>query len=157
MINEVRNPQANVEFDDMVWYQRVNTALDVISLGGTAVAAAGTIRTVLMLQRSTGKSMIAVLQGLNRTERSRLTEEIIRANNPGISNQEMKALIARSVFPKRYKNPEISAAVRDQLIEAVNAALGITGSATSGVVGQAMSTSPKDDLVFGLANAFETM
>jgi hypothetical protein len=157
MINEVRNPQANVEFDDNIWYQRANTALDVISLGGVAVAATSTMRTVLTLQRSTGKTMIAVLKGLNRTERKRLTEEIIRANNPGISNHEMKALIARNIFPKRYRNPEISASVRDQLIEAVNAALGVTGSATSGVINEAMSISPKDDLVFGVANAFETM
>jgi len=34
--------------------------------------------------------------------------------------------------------------------------MGVVGSATGGIVGQAISSQPKDDLLFGIVDAYET-
>jgi len=80
-----------------------------------------------------GRSILSIIHGLERHERRRLTEELIRARNPGISNGNLKALVRAGVYPVRYTNAELSAGVRHQLKDALGAAFSFTGSATGGL------------------------
>ena len=109
-------------------------ALDVISVAGAASAGFATIKTVLTMRAATGKSFMSVLKGLGRTERKRLTEEIIRVNHPGISNGALKAMVRANAYPKRYSNLQITESLKLQLKDAIGATLSFTGSATSGAV-----------------------
>lgn len=65
-------------------------------------------------------------------------------------------LISRGIFPKRYHNKEISKGVLRQLADAVNATLGIVGSATGGLIGQGMAGEDREPMLFGLADSYET-
>jgi hypothetical protein len=124
---------ANAWLDSQDWYSRTTTALDVISVAGGVAAAGATLKMVLNLRKA-GTPVKEVLNGLGRQQRKRLTEEIIRANNPGISNRVLKALVAAGKYPKRYSKLAISSSVGLQLKDAIGATLSFTGSATSGVV-----------------------
>ncbi|MDD9942008.1 MAG: hypothetical protein OXU20_13265 [Myxococcales bacterium] len=77
---------------------------------------------------------VAVLKGLSRQERKRLTEELIHAHNPGISHSALKAMVRAGAFPKRYTSLQISEGVRNQLADALGAALSFTGSGTGGLL-----------------------
>lgn len=132
VFNEANNPAQNDALDSNEWYVQTKKALDVISLLGVAASASATIKTVLVLKKET--DITKVLQGLSRAERRRLTEEIIRLNNPNISNQALKALIRSGAYPSRYSNSQISQAVILQLKDSIAALLSFTGSAMGGEV-----------------------
>lgn len=156
MWNETTHPERNDWLDDQQWYTATMTAMDGIGLAASVVSGAATIRMVQLARQGTGKSLMTVLKGLSRQERKKLTEEIIRAHNPRVSGQEMKVLISRGIFPKRYHNKEISKGILRQLTDAVNSTLGVVGSATGGIIGQAMSSEPRDDVLFGILDSYET-
>jgi hypothetical protein len=121
--------------DSEEWYSTVMTALDVISLAGVAVSGYQMIKYVKVLN-SEGQSVRTVLQGLNRTERKRLTEEIIRQNRPGVSNKMRKMLQAQGVYPIRYAADRLQRTTVSQIYDSFAALLAFTGSAGSGVVRQ---------------------
>lgn len=135
--------------------------LGTISLASIAATGAQTLKMIRILRNSTRKSALEVLKGLSRQERKRLTEELVRASNPGLSNHEIRVLIGRNILPKgvtkRMSNDAISSGVRKQLLESVNASLGIVGSATGGLMSQIGPTGKFSDLLFGVVNAYETM
>ena len=85
---EVYMPEELDILDQEVWYQRTSMALDVVSLAGAVTAGAVTIRLVLKLKGSTGKTVTSILKGLNSKERKRLAEELIRELNPGIMRKK---------------------------------------------------------------------
>jgi hypothetical protein len=121
--------------DSEEWYSTVMTALDVISLAGVAVSGYQMIKYVKVLN-SEGQSVRTVLQGLNRSERKRLTEEIIRQNRPGVSNKMRKMLQAQGVYPVRYAADRLQITTVSQIYDSFAALLAFTGSAGSGVVRQ---------------------
>lgn len=121
--------------DSEEWYSTVMIALDVISLAGVAVSGYQMIKYVKVLN-SEGQSVRTVLQGLNRTERKRLTEEIIRQNRPGVSNKMRKMLQAQGVYPIRYAADRLQRTTVSQIYDSFAALLAFTGSAGSGVVRQ---------------------
>jgi len=121
--------------DSEEWYSTVMTALDVISLAGVAVSGYQMIKYVKVLN-SEGQSVRTVLQGLNRSERKRLTEEIIRQNRPGVSNKMRKMLQAQGVYPVRYAADRLQRTTVSQIYDSFAALLAFTGSAGSGVFRQ---------------------
>lgn len=164
--NERHAPEVNDELDSQEWYRNTGYALDALSLAGAAASAATTIRMVQALRRSTGKSAVSVLRGLSRQERRRLTEEIVRTQNPGISNGQLKTMIRAGIYPNRYTGLQVSEGVRRQLMDALGAAVSFTGSATGGIVGKALpaaSATPQPAesagkrYAVGYAQAFQTM
>lgn len=157
MASETFYPAINEWLDGQDWYNATMLAMDGLSLVSAVATGAGTIRMVQMARSSTGKSLLTILKGLSRHERKRLTEEIIRVRNPGISGHELKVFVSRRLYPKRYANTEIQRGVASALLDATNAALGIVGSAVGGLVGQAVSSEPREDLLVGVVNAYETM
>lgn len=133
---EVTSPQTNDWLDSQEWFNTMSTTLDVISLGGAAVAGMTTIKMVLSLKSSTGKSITQLLKGLNRQERKRITEEAIRMKHPRISNTKLKAMVRKNMYPKRYSKLEINTSLQLQLKDAIAATLSFSGSASSGTVNQ---------------------
>lgn len=121
--------------DSNDWYAATVFALDAISLAGAATAGAATIRMVFIARSANpSRTVLDILRGLKRHERKRLTEEIIRTQNPGISNGQFKALVRAGVYPKRYTGIELGAGVRRQLTDALGAAFSFAGSASGGLV-----------------------
>lgn len=127
------NPEMNRWLDSEEWFNHTMTALDVISIAGASAAVGMTLKMALQLHKS-GTSMGQVLKGLSRQQRKSLTEDIIRAHNPGISNRALKALVASGTYPKRFGKIELSNTVRLQLKDAIGASLSFIGSASGGVV-----------------------
>ena len=132
--NEITAPAKNDSLDSEEWYRATTVALDVISLAGAAAAGAATVKAFKLLHASSLKSSKILLQGLTRAERKRLTHEIIRMNNPGVSNLTLKRLINSGVYPKRYAGTQVSKTMILRLEDAVGASMSFVGSALSGVV-----------------------
>lgn len=145
--NELESPGTNDWLDAQWWYTGLAKVLDVISLVGAASSASASLKMALTLRRTTGKTMVEVLKGLSRQERARIAEEVIRIENPGISNSALKTLMRAGVYPKRFTGLQVSHAVRTQLKDALGAALTFSGSALSGVV---------REYGVGLMHSFET-
>lgn len=156
MWNETHTPENNDWLDDQWWYSSASAAMDGIGLAASVATGAATLRMVLLARNGTGKSLLTILKGLSRQERKKLTEEIIRAHHPGISGQELKVMLSRGIFPKRYANKEISKGILRQLTDAVNSAMGVVGSATGGLIAQASAGEDRDDLLFGIVDSYET-
>lgn len=127
------NSATNRWLDSQEWYNHTVTALDVLSVAGAAAATGMTLKMALQLQRS-GTPIKKVLEGLSRQQRKALTEDIIRANSPGISNRALKALVASGTYPKRFGKAELSNTVRLQLKDAIGATFSFMGSASGGVI-----------------------
>jgi len=132
--NERRNPEMNDFLDSNEWYQDITTALDIISLAGAAAAGAATLKTVKLLMANSSKSTSAILKGLSRAEKKRLTQDIIRSNHPGISNKLLKNLVKSGRYPKRYSGIKITQSLKLQLKDAIGASMSFSGSALSGNV-----------------------
>lgn len=132
--NEVNDPLKNDALDSQEWYTNIAFAVDVISLAGAAAAGAITLKTIKLLQANSLKTTTVLLQGLSRSEKKRLTQEIIRMNQPGVSNSLLKSLVRSGVYPKRYSGIQITQALKFQLKDAVGASMSFTGSALSGNV-----------------------
>ncbi len=131
--NELVSPATNDWLDSLEWYNSATTALDIISFAGAVASGFAAIKAVFVARAATRKSFNEILKGLSRTERKRLTEEIIRVNHPGISNGVLKAMVRAQSYPKRYSNIQITEGMKLQLKDAISATLSFTGSAASGV------------------------
>lgn len=144
--------------DDNIWYQPTMVALDVMGvLGATVGAASGMLQAIRNLRRITGRPLKNILQGLNRQERKRLTEELIRQLNPGISNGAMKPMVKMGVYPKRFGNAQLGRALWGQLLDATSAALNYAGSLDSGMLSSALTEEEAPTPLFiGVAHSFET-
>ena len=108
------------------------------------------------MKRASGKPLLQIIKGLSRQERKRLTEEIIRSQNPGLSNSKRKLMQLANQAPKRYPGGAISAGIRKQLLDVVGAMGNVAGSATGGVIAQTVSGGSSDEYMVGLARAYET-
>jgi hypothetical protein len=131
---EANAPEHLDSLDSEEWYRYTAHALDVISLTGAAISIYSVIRATQVLKASTGKSYRDVLAGLNRQERKRLTEEVIRARHPGVSNNALRAMVRNSSYPKRYATIEINKALTSNIKGAISASTSFVGSSVSGVV-----------------------
>ena len=144
--NGLIGTDVNEWLDSQSWYTRTSLMLDVLSLAGVGATAVTGIRAVKLMQRSTGKSMVEVLKGISRQERRRITEEIIRLQNPGISNSALKTMVRAGAYPKRYLEISVTRAVQLQLADALSAAMSVAGSAKDGAV---------KELTVGVVSSFE--
>lgn len=131
----VENSGENVAWlDSQEWYIATSTSLDAISL----VSAGGALKEAVAAWRAM-KSVSSLkatewLKNYPRQDRARLTELIIRAQNPGISNKEMKAAIRAGLYPKRFPAGSVQLELTRQLGQVVTSALALSGSAVSGVI-----------------------
>ncbi|WP_425640950.1 hypothetical protein ACPUEK_12420 [Marinomonas gallaica] len=128
------NGQQVDELSKQAWYKLMSSALEYISLAAASAAAATTLKSLKLFKASTGKDYTALLKGLSRAERRRLTLEVLRVNNPRVSNSVLKKMMGIGLKPKRYSSSAIKKAYAIQLSDAVSASLSIGGSIYSGKI-----------------------
>ncbi|WP_210525978.1 hypothetical protein [Pantoea ananatis] len=120
--------------DSQSWYVATTTALDVISLAGAGAGLKSAIETYKVMKASSSAKAFEWLKTLSRAERKRITEEIIRAQNPGISNGGIKAAMKAGVYPKRYPAEAIQKSLQRELTSALVNSSAFAGSALTGTL-----------------------
>ncbi|SFN83620.1 hypothetical protein [Xenorhabdus japonica] len=120
--------------DSQDWYVTTTTILDVISLTSGAAALKDAYKTYKIMKATSPRRASEWLKNMPRHERKRLTEEIMRHNNPGISNQVIKKAIEQGRYIKRYPNEEIQKALRNHLKDSLVAGSGFVGSGMTGTI-----------------------
>ncbi len=140
--------------DSQEWYTATNTALDMISLAGAAAGLKSAALTYRLLNRSTTESLLSLLQKMGRADRARLTEEIIRIRNPGISNSGIKAAMKAGVYPKRYPTEALQLLLQRELMNAVANSSAFVGSAISGTIRNPQNIAQSGKYIFGLIQSF---
>lgn len=131
----VENGGGNVAWlDTQEWYVATSTSLDVISLASAGGALKEAVTTWRAMKSISSLKATEWLKNYPRQDRARLTELIIRAQNPGISNKEIKALIRAGLYPKRFPTGPVQVELTRQLGQVVTSAAALAGSAVSGVI-----------------------
>ncbi|URQ59235.1 hypothetical protein LQ939_10270 [Pantoea alhagi] len=120
--------------DSQNWYVATSTALDLISLASAGGALKEALATWRAMKSVSSLKAMEWLKNYPRQDRARLTELIIRLQNPGISHKEIKAAIRAGLYPKRFPVQPIQIELTRQLANVVNSAAALTGSAISGVI-----------------------
>ncbi|PHM35685.1 hypothetical protein [Xenorhabdus innexi] len=120
--------------DSQDWYVATTTMLDIISLASGSAALKEAYHTYRIMKSTSSRSASEWLKKMPRHERKRLTEEIMRHNNPGISNQAIKDAIKRGKYLKHYPTEEIQRALRNHLINSLSAGGGFFGSGMTGSI-----------------------
>lgn len=131
----VENGGENVTWlDSQEWYIATSTSLDVISLVSAGGALKEAIATWRAMKSISSLKATEWLKSYPRQDRARLTELIIRAQNPGISNKEIKAVIRAGFYPKRFPTGPVQVELTRQLGQVVTSAAAFAGSAISGAI-----------------------
>ncbi|HAW92071.1 MULTISPECIES: hypothetical protein [unclassified Arsukibacterium] len=127
-------PEKLDSLDSNEWYTHTTLALDAISVGFAIHSSASLVKNYQRLKAASGLSPKQFLGSLNRQERKRITEEIIRLDNPSsmVSNRALKRMVRANQYPKRYNTVQINEAVRIRLHEAVANSITFGGSALGG-------------------------
>jgi hypothetical protein len=120
--------------DSQEWYSEVMRALDIISLAGVGAAGLSSFKAYRAVRTASPRAVEDILKGMTRAERKRLTREIIRVNNPGISNKLLKAMVTAGQAPKMYSQQAINTALMLHVKDAVGASLSLAGSVVGGVL-----------------------
>lgn len=120
--------------DSQDWYNATSTALDLISLASAGGALKEAIETWRAMKAVSSLKASQWLQAYPRQDRARLTEHIIRVQNPGISNKEIKAAVRAGLYPKRFPIEPVQVELARQLSNVVTSAAALAGSAISGVI-----------------------
>lgn len=140
--------------DSQEWYTATNTVLDAITLAGAAAGLKSAALTYRLLNRSTSESLLSLLQKMSRADRTRLTEELIRIRNPGISNAGIKAAMKAGVYPKRYPSEALQLLLQRELMNAVANSSAFVGSAISGTIRNPQNITQSGKYIFGLIQSF---
>jgi len=140
--------------DSQGWYTSTVTALDLISLAGAGAGLKKTVDIYRMMKSSSSAKAIEWLKGLSRHERKRITIEIIRARNPGISNDGIKALMKAGAYPTRYPAEALQKSLQYELMKAVTDSSAFAGSAFSGTLRNPQNVQKSGQYVFGLIQSF---
>ena len=143
--------------DDESWYIATSTALDLISLSGAGAGLKSTLDVYKIMKNSTNTSVITWLKSLSRTERKRITEEIIRVKNPGISNSGIKAVMRAGFYPKRYPSDALQRSLQRELITAMSNTSAFVGSAMTGTIRDPKNLSSSTQYVISLIHPFSSM
>lgn len=143
--------------DSQGWYMATMTALDVISLAAAGTELTRTVKIYKMMKASSSRSAIEWLQGLSRPERKRLTEEIIRARNPGISNSGIKAAMKAGVYPKHFPGEDIQRRLQQELAAAITNAMTFVGSGITGTIRNPQNLTQSGRYVVGTLQSFALM
>ncbi|QJI12704.1 NAD synthetase [Pseudomonas sp. ADAK22] len=127
-------PQLLDQLDSEAWYQAVDATLNAIALLGVATSALTTIKTVNTATRVTGKPLRQVLKGLNRQERARLNDELLKLRDPRLTSKLLKVRQATGVLPKRISATEMQLATVNHIRDAMAATLGFASSSIPGKI-----------------------
>ena len=131
----VENAGENVAWlDSQDWYVATSTSLDLISLACVGGALKEALATWRAMKSVSSLKATEWLRNYPRQDRARLTELIIRAQNRGITNKELKAAIRAGLYPKRFPVEPVQKELVKQLAQVVTSAAAMAGSAVSGII-----------------------
>ncbi|MCO8171379.1 NAD synthetase [Pseudomonas sp. 21LCFQ02] len=125
---EMVAPAALDALDTEEWYQNASQALDIVALTGVAATGLTIAKLMSVRKAMTGRSWYQSLKNLNRQERKRLTDELLKIQDPALTPKLRKALQAAGELPKRYTSSEISAKFAVTLKDALGVGTGLAGS-----------------------------
>lgn len=140
--------------DSQDWYVATTTALDIISLVAAGTALKSTLETYKIMKAASSSKAIEWFQSLSRAERKRITEEIIKAQNPGISSSGIKAAIRAGVYPKRFPSESLQKTLQSELVSVINNASAFVGSSLTGTIRNPQNTVQSGRYVIGLLQSF---
>ncbi|WLI77361.1 hypothetical protein Q5705_02005 [Kosakonia sp. H02] len=139
--------------DSEGWYTATSTALDIISLAGAGAGMKTTLEAYKLV-RGSSTNVVTWLKGLDRAYRRRITEDIIRAQNPGISNAGIKAAIKAGFYPKRFPSEALQNALQRELTNALVNTSAFVGSAISGTLRNPQNMQKSGQYIIGLIQSF---
>lgn len=131
-IFELGKPEWNDALDSNEWYQNASMVLDTVSLIGAATTATTTIRSVSAIKAATGKGVRDVLKGLTRQDRVKLTNELLRLQDPRLSPQLLRLKKVSGELPKRFTPAQFRHGTLLQIKDSFGAGLAVVGSGVSG-------------------------
>ncbi|MDX7993179.1 hypothetical protein FE394_05690 [Xenorhabdus sp. Reich] len=135
--------------DSQDWYVTTTTILDITSLASGSAALKEAYQTYKIMKATSPRKASEWLKNMPRHERKRLTEEIMRHNNPGISNQAIKRAIGQGKYIKRYPTEEIQNTLRKHLKDSLIAGSGFVGSGMSGSIRNPENIFKTGDYIIG--------
>ncbi|MFB4341396.1 hypothetical protein RAC90_13050 [Pantoea sp. CS_6] len=142
-------------FDSLGWYNATITALDIISLAGAGAGLKSFVETYKVMKATTSSgNLINWLKTLSRAERRRITEEIIRQQNPGISNSGIKAAIKAGIYPKRYPSDALQKSLQRELATAFVNSSAFMGSALTGTIRNPHTIPQSGKYLIGVVQSF---
>ncbi|MGG6134609.1 hypothetical protein ACQV2E_01870 [Pantoea allii] len=136
--------------DTQDWYVATTTALDIVSLAGAGAGLKSTIETYKLMKSTSSSGVLKWLKTLSRSERKRITQEIIRAQNPGISNGGIKAAIQMGSYPKRFPTEAIQKSLQRELTNALINTSAFAGSALTGTIRNPQNVKQTYNYVVGI-------
>lgn len=140
--------------DSQEWYNATSTLLDVISLAGAGAGLKSTVETYKLMKATSSSKAIEWLKNLSRTERKRITEEVIRTQNPGISNAGIKAAMRLGKYPKRFPKEALQHSLQRELANALNNTSAFISSAATGTVRHPQHVVQSGKYVIGILQSF---
>ncbi|EMM6764310.1 hypothetical protein ROS60_000525 [Pluralibacter gergoviae] len=143
--------------DKNEWYTATSTALDIVSLAGAGAGLKTTIETYKLMKSVSSAKVYEWLKGLSRSERKRITEEIIRSQNPGISNTGIKAAMKAQQYPKRYPSEAIQHALQRELATALVNTSAFAGSAMTGTIRHPQNLTQSSKYIIGVLQSYSVI
>lgn len=135
--------------DSQNWYVTTSTALDLISLASAGGALKEALATYRAMKSVSSLKVTEWLKSYPRADRARLTELIIKAQNPGISAKEIKIALRAGLYPKRFPVEPIQNELRKQLANVATSAAALVGSGVSGVIATPGNIPKSGRYIFG--------
>lgn len=140
--------------DSQEWYNATCTLLDVVSLAAAGAGLKSTVETYKLMKAASSSKAIEWLKNLSRAERKRITEEVIRAQNPGISNAGIKAAMRLGKYPKRFPTEALQHSLQRELANALNNTSAFIGSAATGTIRHPQNALQSGKYVIGILQSF---
>lgn len=157
LITISRGGEENIAWlDSQDWYLATSTALDVLSLAGAGVGLARALKIWQTMKKASSAEAMNWLKGLDRAERKRLTYEIIRNKNPGISNSGIKALIEMGSYPNRFPSEALQRTLQMELLRLLESSAAYVGSSISGTIRNPQNVKKSGQYVVGIIQSFST-
>ncbi len=149
------NAENTVWLDSQQWYLTTSCILDIMSVASAGAALKDVLITYRAMRASSSLKVSQWLRSLPRQDRARITKEIMRIQNPGISNKAIKSFIAIGKYPKRFPNEGLQKTLQVQLMNGLNSMAAFSGSAIGGVLNSPASILDSGEYVVGMLQSIE--
>lgn len=140
--------------DSQQWFQTTSTILDGLSLTSASVGLKKTVDVYKQMKAISSIKATEWLKLLPRAERKRLTDHIIRAQNPGISASGIKAAINVGKYPKRFPAESLQRSLHRELVSAIINSSAFVGSGLSGNLRNPANISSHGKYIVSLMQSF---
>jgi hypothetical protein len=120
LLNELYDPGSNERhLDSKAWYETTSLILDGISLAGGVASLGQAAKTVIQLQRASGKPILQILKGMDRASRKRLAEEVARYTGQATTRREFIRLARAGKIPKVFTRQQVTQAMIHEMLQAI--------------------------------------